>query len=473
MITILIVDDEKNIRAGIHKILSDSIPNNIQYLEAKNGVEALEIVESSKPDLMITDIRMPKMDGLELMNHVATLQPAPAIIVLSGYDEFAYAKEAIRHGVVSYILKPIDRNELIKVVVSTITEIEKRKKSEIEKVIQQVVSEGRLFKSNLPGNFSLSEPFYFAFVSGPVSVGGLAGVTDRFTCYMLEVRSDSICFLVSESEKAALKDSLAAANVFVGFSSLCHNLSNLRMAWRQAEIAALTRFFDQSARVFEYVEPATPADRTSFDQQVQKIAMLLGTGDSNGLTSCVKDFFTQAQDVAERARLLYMFHEFMITGVIRKYWELTDSDMYLNLKSIMIENIHQFESFEDYQRTVLDFLIYLDSRFKRERTEYPFITEALDYIQAHFRENLNMAMVANYVSVNYTYFSEKFKEHTGVNFNDYLKDLRINEAKLLLEKGCYKVYEVAANSGFGDAKYFMKTFKEITGLSPGEYRKKF
>jgi two-component system, response regulator YesN len=278
---------------------------------------------------------------------------------------------------------------------------------------------------------------------------------------------------VSKSEKAALKDSLSAANVFVGFSLLCSNLSNLRAAWRQAEIAALTRFFDQSSRVFEYAEPVMPVDRASFDQQVQKIALLLGTGDSNGLSACVKEFFAQVQDLAERARMLYMFHDFMITGVIRKYWELTESDMYLNLKSIMIENIHQFESFEDYQRTVLDFLIYLDSRFKKERTEYPFIAEAIEYIHVHFRENLNMTVVANHVSVNYTYFSEKFKEHTGVNFNDYLKALRIDEAKQLLEKGCYKVYEVAANSGFGDAKYFMKTFKEITGLSPGEYRKKF
>lgn len=473
MITILIVDDEKNIRAGIHKILSDSIPNSVRYLEAKNGVEALEIVESAKPDLMITDIRMPKMDGLELMNRVADALDPPAIIVLSGYDEFAYAREAIKHGVVSYILKPIDRNELIEVVVKTITGIEKRKKSEIEKIIQQVVSEGRLFKDIFPGNFSLTEPFYFAFVSGSASVREISVVTDRFTCYTLEVRSDSMCFLVSESEKAALQESLSSAGVFVGFSSLCGNLSNLRAAWRQAEIAALTRFFDRSGRVFDYAEPAAPVDRASFDQQAQKIALLLGSGDGNGLTGCVKDCFSQSQDAADRARLLYMFHDFVITGVIRKYWELTESDMYLNLKSIMIENIHQFDSFGDYERTVLDFLMYLDSRFKKERTEYPFIAEALEYIHAHFRENLNMTMVANYVSVNYTYFSEKFKEHTGVNFNDYLKALRIDEAKLLLEKGCYKVYEVAANSGFGDAKYFMKTFKEITGLSPGEYRKKF
>jgi two-component system response regulator YesN len=82
-----------------------------------------------------------------------------------------------------------------------------------------------------------------------------------------------------------------------------------------------------------------------------------------------------------------------------------------------------------------------------------------------------MAMVANQVDTNYTWFSEKFKEHTGVNFNEYLKKLRIDEACKLLEKGCYKIYEVAERSGFGDAKYFMKTFKESTGVSPGEWKR--
>ena len=83
-----------------------------------------------------------------------------------------------------------------------------------------------------------------------------------------------------------------------------------------------------------------------------------------------------------------------------------------------------------------------------------------------------MAMVANQVSVNYTWFSEKFKEHTGVNFNEYLKRLRIDEAKKLLEKGTYKVYEVAERCGFSDVKYFMKIFREETGMSPTEWSKK-
>ena len=135
----------------------------------------------------------------------------------------------------------------------------------------------------------------------------------------------------------------------------------------------------------------------------------------------------------------------------------------------MIENIWQFETLAEWKNCVIDYAVYLSTLLKQGTEEYPFINEALDYMKKHFTKNINMAMVANYVSVNYTWFSEKFKEHTGINFNEYIKRLRIECACELLTQGLYKVYEVSERSGFGDVKYFMKTFKESTGMTPGEY----
>ncbi len=100
---ILIADDEKTIRAGLVKIISEHFTIPLELLEAKNGQEAWDLVQQESPDILITDIRMPKMDGIELMRLVASLESKPAMVVLSGYDEFSYARESIRHGVVSYI----------------------------------------------------------------------------------------------------------------------------------------------------------------------------------------------------------------------------------------------------------------------------------------------------------------------------------------------------------------------------------
>src|SRR5574344_1590540 len=100
MITIVVADDEKLIRAGLKKILSESMGVPISVLEAKNGVEALDLCKKEQPDLIITDIRMPQMDGVELMKQLSSLSHHPAIIVLSGYDDFSYAKAAIQNGAV-------------------------------------------------------------------------------------------------------------------------------------------------------------------------------------------------------------------------------------------------------------------------------------------------------------------------------------------------------------------------------------
>ena len=138
----------------------------------------------------------------------------------------------------------------------------------------------------------------------------------------------------------------------------------------------------------------------------------------------------------------------------------------------MIESIFEYSHLQEWKDSIRDYTLYLSALLKADTKESPYITGALEYRKTHFTKNINMAMVANQVSVNYTWFSEKFKEHTGVNFNEYLKRLRLEEAKRLLEKGCYKVYEVAERSGFSDVKYFMKQFREETGLSPTEWSNK-
>ncbi len=146
-----------------------------------------------------------------------------------------------------------------------------------------------------------------------------------------------------------------------------------------------------------------------------------------------------------------------------------EKDRTLAMKSLMIEQFWNCSSFEIWKNYLTDYAVYVSVLIRKNFIEHPFIQEALEYILQHFSENINMTMVANAVSVNYTYFSEKFKEHTGKNFNEYMKIIRIEKAKELLEKDCYKVYEVAQKTGFTDVKYFMKIFKEVTGTSPGKY----
>ena len=135
----------------------------------------------------------------------------------------------------------------------------------------------------------------------------------------------------------------------------------------------------------------------------------------------------------------------------------------------MIENIDQAESLAEWKRYVFDYMMYLVELLRHQTGKYPYITKAIAFIGQHYSEDITMATVANYVSMNYTWFSEKFKEQVGVNFNDYLKKFRMEQAKHLLEMGTYKVYEVADKCGFKDVKHFMKSFREMNGMSAGEW----
>ncbi|MDF2514174.1 MAG: hypothetical protein K0S04_4040, partial [Herbinix sp.] len=123
---VLIVEDEKMIRKGIVAMLNRApIPIN-EMIECRNGEEALEILQQTKIDLMITDIRMPKMDGITLVKQLQDLPDKPAVLVVSGYDEFNYAVEALRNGVKDYLLKPIEREKFYKVIMSIQEELENK-----------------------------------------------------------------------------------------------------------------------------------------------------------------------------------------------------------------------------------------------------------------------------------------------------------------------------------------------------------
>lgn len=480
MITILIVDDEKNIRAGINKILLESIRYPVRFLEARNGMEALETVRSESPELVITDIRMPKMDGVAFMKEVSAMEaegsPArrPAIVVLSGYDDFTYAQNAIRYGALSYILKPVDRNELIATVTKAMAKIEAERKKAIEVMLKKMIEAGRQGRDPLPGNFSLAEAFRFAILNAPGDAAALKPYEFGSLWYVAERKSESLGIIVKEDRLPEIERAIAGTDLCLGVSSPCANAANLRTAKRQAELALLQRFFRDDCRVFFHSDPGSSAELASLESTAQKLAMFPGTGNPEELSECLDSLFDfRGKDALTGAKTLFVVSTLLDSVLMRKYRERVESDAYLMLKGIMLENVFQFRSVDEYRAAVGDFVIYLDTILRKGHLEYPFIAEAIEYIRLHYTEDINMTVVANHVSVNYTYFSEKFKEHTGINFNDYLKNLRIGEAKRLLEKGCYKVYEVSRSAGFGDVKYFMKTFKEITGLSPGEYRKRF
>ena len=497
MTELIVADDEKNIRAGLLKILSESFPGQLRIREAKNGEEALALAQDCPADIVITDIRMPKVDGVGLMRALSAFANPPSIIVLSGYDDFSYAREAIRSGARAYILKPVDRIELISVVALAAADCERRRKSAVENALSRIAREGRI-----PGDLDCGIPvsggdfrYVFSFARPDATVPGTAQpdeaarypatvaassartrLLDRIEalpfCYIVERSPVAVGCILDSSAATRFASELSALPVVSGASKSFRNLSFLRTARKQAQIAACGYFFNTSVALFEYDNTEQDSRESLLDEALRKLSSLIPSGKAEAAADLMRNILDFSPiPAAGQSRRLWMIHEYLTSSIVGRYWDHSEKDMYFTLKTLMAGNLFGFASLDEYCSATADLVYYIASRFHSRQAEYPFISEALAYIEEHCTEDINMTVVANHVSVNYSWFSEKFKEQTGVNFNEYLKRLRIAEAKRLLGKGCYKVYEVSSLSGFGDVKHFMKTFKEETGCSPGEYRR--
>jgi len=480
MITIVVADDEKLIRAGISKILRDSINVPLEILEAKNGKEALDLCIKEQPNVLITDIRMPIMDGVELMKNVSQLESKPAMIVSSGYDDFEFAKAAIQSGAIHYILKPLDKKELVEAVEKAISSFRDTEQKHNETILKNILEEGRLDSSTEIYGSNFKNGFYCIAVAGARSKSVLQQVLNNIYYYTLESKKGYESVVIPKEALYLIESDLSLNQFVVGISNSCENISSLRSYKKQAFEAMLQSYFsseglDKGNRkdgLYYFSKIATQDNFSEFDEAYEKLISKINISEIKDIQSGLNDLLSFDQEKQEffASELEYIYNK-LKSNLFTRFPGYTDNDLYLHLKAIMIENIWQFKSILEWKNCILDYLIYLSELLKKETSEYPFIDEALEYIKANFKKNINMAIVANQVSVNYTWFSEKFKEHTGMLFNEYLRKLRIEEACNLLEKDCYKVYEVAEKSGFGDVKYFMKTFKEVTGLSPTEWKK--
>ncbi len=482
-VTVLIVDDEKLIRAGIRKILNDDIAESEQGIdlelnEARNGEEALEWCKSHPTQLVITDIRMPKMDGVELMKNLNQLESKPTIIVLSGFDDFNYAKAAISYGAISYILKPVDRKELVEAVRGAIASYLHTDRARAESQLKVIVQEGVITDPEaLPLEF-MSKGFRYVQIAADNPDYIIEHALSGTTWYLIEKRQNLVSVVVPAYFDVAQRIAQVSAGhgyCAVGCSQSGENISALRSLQRQALLALFQQFFDETTRIHEFTEAPDTTEMATLDLRYESTVARIDTLSADDMRKAVAQWFNFPKEIkpVQKAALLSYLYTKITNNLLKRYTEYTEVDGYLTSKGIMVSNIWRCETLTEWQHQVTDYLVYLSALVQQNASEIPFIRDALKYVREHFREELTMTMVANHVSTNYTWFSEKFVEQTGLHFNDYLKRIRIAEARKLLTNQCLKVYEVAEQCGFPDTKYFIKVFRNECGMTPTEFRRSF
>lgn len=493
MKTILIVEDEKMIRQGIKTMIQRSgVPVEI-IMECNNGLMALEILKNQSVDVVFTDIRMPKMDGIELVRAINGLPHKPLLAVISGYDDFSYAVEMLRLGVKEYILKPIDREKIAEVLIKFEEEVKRTRVSEKDnrsignQQLKYLVMNENITKQELDVLVNTYGGGFFNRYVVCCADNMAKERDDDWKFVYLDNIDDNEIYITEDTEKEIfVRDEMRGR--YVGVSRVHSDLVELKEAYKESFKARVEAFWTGTPVVefggFDNSDSTGKSDTDLRKRKITKIveaepdentmiqlSQMLGTERAGEAIDTLKRIFDGARAGAYDFDRMHDNLLAFVKNIRETYKNVVKSD---EEKLEQFEHMYRYPSADRLFADILSFLGTFVEVMNNQFDDYKNkqkIQLAIQYITENYDKDLNMAVVSNYISMNYSLFSYVFKQYTGSNFVNYLKDLRMKEAKRLLEETELRVNEISQKIGYDNEKHFMKTFKSVCGVSPTEYRR--
>jgi len=523
---ILIVEDEPLTRENIILILKAHGYSSI--IEASNGKEALESLKKNSPQLIITDIRMPQMDGLKFIEEAKKLFPNILYIIISSYDMFEYAQKAISLGVYSYLLKPIKEDELLQCVSSCLDiihtstspldmaadtvfpskeyyEITKRKfindlvyhhltdESYIKSFSEEygLCKAGNIFAVSeiLIDNYSLVVKAYSQEDKNILNYG-LENValeilsTLNITTFPFDYPSgcgillnfNNIDMLSIEIQKAfiKIKESIASFTDFtvtVCIGKPVNAPKDIYYSEKTASELSLSRLVSGGNHLYtSQIEDNKSLPTAHFENNLK---LALNSGNFDMALNVIYDIYHMALKEGYSCTLLSKLHLNIIIILFTTLENMSlpmtavfgnEITVYNNLRCMI-----NIENVFQYYCTIIN---YVKNQWKRENQTQNqiLITRAKDYIFRNYMQDISLHEMAGFCNLSPSYFSKIFKEYCQKNFTTYLTEFRIQKALDLLNTTPMHINEIAKAVGFQDDKYFHRSFKKIVGVSPGKYR---
>lgn len=503
---VLIVDDDALIRKWLAMLLKEIPDREITVRMAENGIEALEIIQSGhSPDLLITDIKMPKMDGLTLCQHVRQSYPQLPVVMLSSYAEFSFVKKALQLGAIDYILKVDMRVEDLSAIVEKAEAYRKKQSYQQSDVLAGEVKR-RMLNSYLKDDRTDDQTFLLR-LDAQMTMESLVLMmirTDRNIDHLLGTFPDRElpvhAVLVPYCEMvyvAFIRVDAASPDVHQKENAVRQFLNGLRrqsdfgiLAWATILNCNETGIYTgiQSSRSvldFKYYYSLENFEKVSYHES--------GECSPAADIPAYKKFFEvatryQVQEATELLRecLDIFHHTYFHPEDIEKYMSLMCHKLLADISVLEIgtdcfdrtlQRLHEVSSAKTQQlreQALEDFVSQYAHLFSAARGKRPeAVLQALDYIEAHYAEKITLDQVANYAFMNSTYMSELFKKEMGITLNDYINNLRIIHACEYIRFSDCSMAQVAEYCGFSDQNYFTKVFKKIVGKTPSQYRGSF
>ncbi len=475
---VLVADDELPIREWL-RITIQELGEDLEVLTAGNGKEAFELYQEKQPKLIVTDIKMPRMDGLELLQKIKERDPKAYVVMLTSYGEFEYAREAIKYQANEYVLKnEITKEGLLQILNNfsgsmrrsggeIVTDCLKdlMEKGELKELAEQK-EHTQLFAAAFPGTDPKGvsfEPYLNSFVEQiQVFLYDKDVIVWLCTCKNLSSLGASFHEAMSFCQKLS-----GLREVSVGFSGFARSGTE---ACIRAGKALGYCFYENRRGVFSYEgEEKSVTDRL-LSVRRQAVA-LLRQGRKKEADGRIQELLAEI----EKGRVLDV--EFVRACC----QDLVDGCKVANIEFVGDEleeickrtkgEIGEASSFSRLKAVTEGFFEELEgTMLVQEKPYHKYVKLALAYVKDNYAAIESLAEVAGYVNLNTEYFCRIFKAEVGTTFNNYLTEYRVKKAIELLEGTDLKVYEVAEKVGYTNLSYFSRVFKKVTGENPFVYK---
>lgn len=512
---IVLADDEALQRNTLCSIIQRYTSANIHL--ASNGRDTLQLIEKECPDLLITDIRMPIMDGIELIKEVSVHYPSVKIVLISAYSEFSYAKEAISCGVSEYILKPFRVEEIKKVLHKINTTISPSHiQSQWEQLQQKALTDNKLqnLTSYIYRTPSISHSDKLPeFLSNDFSILILRWklksmtsiqststffLTDKqqetFLLHLNQLFADSIFLPLkkgldnSEQKLLILTKEKDSQKILKSIQKFNINLwSVIAIPFKQHKISFLQRFelaeqflsyafyYPQTTKFFILEsEKDLPAVRPMIPllsyQKKLKEAILIG--DFSSIKDIINELHSHLCD-SPRIFPKELRHRIssMTVSLIHDLNHMSSSHKYDDLLEQAYSHFSICDSFDELFYISYKLLICTSNYFTQENSYTDVTEDILSYIEKHFTEDLSLSQLAENIHFSANYLSAQIKKKTGMSYINYISLLRLEYAVQLLIETNLKVSEIAVKCGYHDSSYFNRSFCRKYGTTPEQYRK--
>jgi len=525
MLKIMIVDDEQIVREGLRYTVNESFSESLKIVaEARNGREALVYFEEQKPDIVLMDIQMPGINGLETIKKIKDIQSSTKFIIVSAFEQFEYAKEALTIGVKDYISKPIQDTRLQDVLNNIIKEIDRERLKRMNALnIQEkldrmhpIIECGFIYSILLNVDQNNTRSYYSDFLkindlNGYVMVIDFLDVDDskaiennnkyqsirntiKFKCDAIvgPLMVNRIVMVIKDDQKQSdyqlrVHAVDLAENLYKSLSSLLgckmvigigssYSVNHLNASYQEA-LKVLRKITDETVLHIEDVvhihKDSNSYSYAEIKANEEMIMEKVEDGNTFEVQTLIQKFYKKLFKVyGEKPEVIRnVSMELMVILNMIVYRNDVENKCYF--EHTYLDEVRNTHNIIDLKNKIVEKTLQITEFIRNEKSQKAsqVVTDAIDYIKNHYSEDIRLKDVAEEVSISPHYFSKIFKDEMGLNFIDYLTNHRLNEAKIMLRSKSESIKNIAYSIGYNDPNYFSRLFKKVVGMTPKEYQR--